>query len=128
MRAIDTNILVRLVTRDDAAQVKQAEAFVAKGAWVSTLVLVETVWVLQSAYNLTAEQLSTIIEMLLNHAQLVFQDADVVEQALASYRANPEPGFTDYLILETALKAGHKPLGTFDKALGKVKGVKGLNS
>lgn len=128
MRAIDTNVLVRLVTRDDKAQVKQAEAFVANGAWVSTLVLAETVWVLQSAYNLTAEQLSTIIEMLLNHAQLVFQDADVVEQALTSYRANPKPGFTDYLILETARKAGHKPLGTFDKALGKVKGVKGLSS
>ena len=41
MRAVDTNVLVRLVTRDDAKQVAVAEAFVARGAWVPHLVLVE---------------------------------------------------------------------------------------
>jgi predicted nucleic acid-binding protein len=41
MRAVDTNVLVRLVTRDDRKQVAAAEAFVNKGAWVSTLVLME---------------------------------------------------------------------------------------
>jgi len=44
MRAIDTNVLVRLAARDDAKQVAAAEAFVARGAWVSHLVLVEAVW------------------------------------------------------------------------------------
>jgi predicted nucleic-acid-binding protein len=39
MRAVDTNVLVRLVTRDDRKQVSAAESFVSKGAWVSTLVL-----------------------------------------------------------------------------------------
>lgn len=127
MRAIDTDVLVRLVARDDAAQVTRAEAFIARGAWASTLVLAETVWVLQSAYSLTSEQLATLIEMLLNHAQLALQDADAVERALIGYRANPKPGFTDYLILETVSKAGHGPLGTSDKALGRVKGVEGLS-
>ena len=41
MRAVDTNVLVRLVTRDDAKQVAVAEAFVARGAWVPHLVLAE---------------------------------------------------------------------------------------
>jgi predicted nucleic-acid-binding protein len=41
MRAVDTNVLVRLVTRDDRRQVAAAESFVNKGAWVSTLVLME---------------------------------------------------------------------------------------
>jgi len=42
MRAVDTNILVRLITRDDPAQLSTAEAWIARGAWVSTLVLAET--------------------------------------------------------------------------------------
>ena len=46
MRAIDTNVLVRLLARDDAAQTRLAEAYVAKGAWVPLLALAETVWVL----------------------------------------------------------------------------------
>ena len=48
MRAVDTNVLARLIARDEPAQVEKAEAFVARGAWVSQLVLVETVWVLES--------------------------------------------------------------------------------
>jgi len=48
MRAIDTNVLVRLIARDDAAQVARAEKAIEKGAWVSLLVLVETVWVLDA--------------------------------------------------------------------------------
>ena len=42
MLAVDTNVLVRLIVRDDADQVRSAERFVGKGAWVSHLVLAET--------------------------------------------------------------------------------------
>jgi predicted nucleic-acid-binding protein len=48
MRAVDTNLLVRLVVRDDADQVNAAEVFVSKGAWVSHFVLAETLWVLDA--------------------------------------------------------------------------------
>ena len=51
MRAIDTNVLVRLIVRDEPAQFEKAESFVAQGAWVSQLVLAETVWVLESVYG-----------------------------------------------------------------------------
>ncbi|MGZ5117870.1 MAG: hypothetical protein ACXWIH_17555 [Burkholderiales bacterium] len=51
MRAVDTNLLVRLLVRDDADQVNAAETFVSKGAWVSHLVLGETLWVLDAIYN-----------------------------------------------------------------------------
>lgn len=67
MRAVDTNNLVRLIVRDDASQVRDAEAFIATGAWVSHLVLAETVWVLDAVYERTAEQIGTAIDMLLNH-------------------------------------------------------------
>ena len=48
MRAVDTNVLVRLLARDDPKQVKVAENFVSAGAWVSHVVLAETVWVCTS--------------------------------------------------------------------------------
>lgn len=50
MLAADTNVLVRLIARDDAAQVRSAEKSVSKGAWISHLVLAETIWVLDSVY------------------------------------------------------------------------------
>ena len=46
MRAIDTNVLVRLLTRDDDRQAAAADGFTSKGAWVSHIVLVESTWVL----------------------------------------------------------------------------------
>ena len=43
MRAVDTNLLVRLLTRDDKKQVQAADQYIARGAWVPHLVLAETV-------------------------------------------------------------------------------------
>jgi predicted nucleic-acid-binding protein len=61
--------------------------------------------------------------MLLNHRELVLQDPDVVAAALAQFRKKPGLGFSDCLVLEIARKAGHVPLGTFDKKLSKVSGT-----
>jgi predicted nucleic-acid-binding protein len=120
MRAVDTNVLVRLLVRDDAAQVKAAENFIEKGAWVSQLVLAETLWVLEAVYERSKSQLAKAIDLLLNHETLTLQDADVVSAALANFRKRPTLGFSNCLILEIARKAGHLPLGTFDKSLGKL--------
>src|ERR1035438_23131 len=79
MRAIDTNVLVRLITRDDARQAAAAESFVEPGAWVSVVVLVEAAWVLSTVYELSARDLSKAIGMLLHHRDLVIQDAEVEE-------------------------------------------------
>ena len=126
MRAVDTNLLVRLIVRDESAQVAAAEAFVAGGAWVSHLVLAETIWVLDAVHERSAAQLAAAIEMLLNHEQLSIQDAEVVAQALARFRSRPALGFSDCLVLEIARKAGHLPLGTFDRGLAKLEGAQRL--
>jgi predicted nucleic-acid-binding protein len=123
MRAVDTNVLVRLVTRDDLGQAEAAEAFVAPGTWVSQLVLMEAMWVLSSVYDLGPEKIATAVEMLLQHRDLTIQDADAVAAALEQFRRWPALGFSDCLILEAARKAGHLPLGTFDKNLGKLDGA-----
>jgi predicted nucleic-acid-binding protein len=123
MRAVDTNLLVRLVARDDADQVRAAEAFVSPGAWVSHLVLAEMIWVLDSVYDLSREQISTAIEMLLHHKHLTLQDADVVTLALGQYRGRRVVGFSDCLVLEIARKAGQLPVGTFDRDFAKLPDV-----
>jgi len=126
MRAVDTNVLVRLLTRDDEEQTAAAEAFVAPGAWVSQVVLVETLRVLESVYDVDAGGRSRAVEMLLEHRELIVQDPDVVERALRRFRKLPSLGFSDCLVLESARKAGHGPLGTFDRELGRVEGSKWL--
>jgi predicted nucleic-acid-binding protein len=128
MRAVDTNLLVRLVTRDDARQTGAAEAFVAAGAWVSQLVLVEAMWVLAAIYDLAPDKLATAVEMLLHHQHLTVQDAEVAAAALDRFRRRPALGFSDCLILEAARKAGHLPLGTFDRELAKQEGTQRLKS
>jgi predicted nucleic-acid-binding protein len=126
MRAVDTNVLVRLATRDDAEQTAAAEAFVAAGAWVSHLVLVEALWVLASVYELGPEKIATAAGMFLQHQDLTIQDAGTVEAALEQFRNRPALGFSDCLILEVARKAGHLPLGTFDRGLAKLGGTQRL--
>jgi predicted nucleic-acid-binding protein len=126
MRAVDTNVLVRLIARDDDRQVRSAESFVAQGSWVSHVVLVETVWVLDAVLGLAPARIATAIDMLLNHAHLTLQDADTVAAALSQYRARPSLGYSDCLVLEAARKAGHLPLGTFDKDLARLAGTQRL--
>ena len=123
MRAVDTNLLVRLVVRDDADQVNAAEAFVAKGAWVSHLVLAETLWVLDAVYNRSPAQIANAVDRMLNHKELTLQDAEVVARALNHFRSRPSLGFSDCLVLEIARKAGHLPLGTFDRSLARLDGT-----
>lgn len=119
MRAVDTNVLVRLITRDDEKQVTSAEAFVARGAWVSLLVLAETSWVLASAYERSHADIALVMEMLLEHQTLTLEHPHVVVAALKRYRSKPQVGFSDCLVLEIARNAGHTPLGTFDRSLSR---------
>ena len=126
MRAVDTNVLVRLITRDDAKQVAAADMFIAKGAWVSHVAIAETTWVLASVYDCHADAIATAVEMLLSHEHLTMQDTEVVAAAVAQFRQQPRVGFSDCLMVEIARKAGHQPLGTFDRDLGKIDGAQRL--
>lgn len=126
MRAVDTNVLVRLITRDDARQVIAADRFVERGAWVSHLALAEATWVLASVYDCDEDAIATAVEMLLSHEHLTIQDSECVAAAVARYRQRPRLGFSDCLMVEVARKAGHLPLGTFDRDLGKVDGAQRL--
>ena len=66
MRAVDTNVLVRLLARDDARQVAAAERSAEGGVWVSTLALAESVWVLAAVYDRGPAEIASAVETLLN--------------------------------------------------------------
>ncbi len=70
MRAIDANVLVRLIVRDNSRQTASADSFVSQGAWVSVLALAEATWVLATVYELSSKELAKAIEMLLDHRDL----------------------------------------------------------
>jgi predicted nucleic-acid-binding protein len=123
MRAVDTNVLVRLAVRDDLRQVDACEQFVAGGAWISQLVLMEFVWVLSSVYGFGRTEVGEAIEILLNHAQLSLEDSETVVAALSQFRKSTAVGFSDCLVLEGARKAGHLPLGTLDRDLARLPGT-----
>jgi len=123
VRAVDTNVLVRLLTRDDPRQLAAAEKFVERGAWMSHLVLAEATWVLTSVYERGPAEIATAIDMLLNHQHLTLQDPEVVAAALEHFRGRPALGFSDCLVVAIARKAGHLPLGTFDRNLAKLAGT-----
>jgi predicted nucleic-acid-binding protein len=124
--AVDTNVLVRLIARDEPTQVRVAEEFVSRGAWISHLVLAETVWVLDSVYGLSRDKLTVAVEMLLNHRELTLQDSEVVSEALENYRKRTAVDFSDCLVLGIAKKAGHMPIGTFDRDFAKMEGIQRL--
>ncbi len=126
MRAVDTNVLVRLIARDDPGQTAYAETFIENGAWVSVLALAEAVSVLSAVYGLAAQDLAKAIEMLLNHRDLVLQEPAAVAEALDLFRARPMLGFSVCLMLHLAREAGHLPLGTFDRSLATVDGTQKL--
>ena len=126
MRAVDTNVLVRLIVRDDPDQVARAEAFVEPGAWISLPVLAETVWVLKSVYGLNRQRIGTAVSMLLEHDRLALQDEDIVRRAHATFARERAVGFSDCLVVEIARKAGHVPVGTFDRKMSRLDGAHGL--
>jgi predicted nucleic acid-binding protein len=81
---------------------------------------------LTTVYERDVAEVAGSIDQLLNHKNLILQDHDVVAAALETFRSRPALGFTDCLLLEVARKAGHLPLGTFDRNLGKVDGAQRL--
>lgn len=130
MRAVDTNILVRALTGDDPVQSPAAEAFIQANApvWVSHVALVETVWVLDSVYDCGKPQLIEALKRIIDNKELALEEPTVVRSALARYQSKGKIHFEDCMILEIARKAGHLPLATFDKALGKSDGAQTLNN
>jgi len=123
MPAVDTKVLVRLLTADDPAQTARAEAFLAHGpVWVSTVVLVEAVWVLSTVYGWDKVQLLAMLATLADSRDFVVQEPLAVAAAIAGFSQNPAD-FADCLALELARANGHLPFATFDARAARLPGA-----
>ena len=123
MRAVDTNVLVRLIVQDDPEQLAIAREVIEGGVWVPQLVLAETMWVLRSNFQFDHAAIADSVQMLFDLEKIVLEDGEVVAAALEQYKRRPSLRFFDCLILATARHAGHHPLATFDKALATLDGT-----
>lgn len=131
MIGLDTNILVRYLTQDDAAQAKKAsaliESFSAEAPGCIALVsVVELVWVLQGCYHSDKDDLIKVLDTLLRTKSLVVQHADVMWQALRRY-ASTNADFADCLIERLNHAAGCDHTATFDRNAAKSSGMLLLN-
>ena len=126
MIALDTNVLVRYLVRDDARQAEAArkllEALTAeRPGLVCREVTVELVWVLERAYRFSRDQIATVLEELVATEGLLIEAADDVARAASRYR-HGDVGFSDLMILAAGRSRAH-PLYTFDRKAAGLEGV-----
>jgi predicted nucleic-acid-binding protein len=113
LKAIDTNILVRLVIQDDPAQTAVAISLCAEGVIIPLTVLLETEWVLRSRYQMGRAAISQTFETLISGANFHFDNEAGVAWAVSRYAAGAD--FADMLHLVNAVSA--TAFATFDQAL-----------
>jgi predicted nucleic-acid-binding protein len=119
MIGLDTNILVRYLTLDDARQAALAAGVLDSlsadsPAFVSLIVMVELVWVLESSYDFGKDRIVEIVDGLLRSQELVVERSDVVRQALRRFAAS-QAGFADCLIERCCQEAQCEYTATFDR-------------
>lgn len=119
MIGVDSNILIRYVTRDDPVWTVPATRFIDEvcsadnQAYINPVVLVETAWVLRRRPDFDRSKLAEFVQGLLDSDSIVLGEKDAVERALESFRKGPA-GFADYLILELNVQANATPTYTID--------------
>ena len=116
MRAIDTNVIIRLLTKDDEAQNKAAEKLIKAGdIFVSLTVILECEWVLRSAYRFTTEQIAKGLTLFAGLPGIEMEDRIVVSNAIEWMLGGMD--FADAMHLAKA--DGCTAFVTFDKKLAK---------
>jgi predicted nucleic-acid-binding protein len=116
MIALDTNVVVRVITRDDPEQAERAAALMRKGGLrLSKTVLLETEWVLRYAYDYDPPSINRALSTLIGLEDLTVEDAQAVRTAIAWHGAGMD--FADALHLASAGPAPR--FATFDRRLAK---------
>jgi predicted nucleic-acid-binding protein len=120
--ALDTNVLVRLVTRDDEAQARRAKAVFDThadengGLFVSDIVLVKLCWTLARSYELSQADIARTVHALLDNASIALESPAAVKVALVHFEAG-STDFPDCLIVAKAGQVGCSHTLSFDKRM-----------
>ena len=120
MKAVDTNILMRFLVNDDPAQAQQVRQLFSAAEQqretysVPLLVVLESIWVLESAYQVGRNELIEVFSDLLLLPVLEFEQREAVQAMLQAARNDPLD-LPDLLIAKSALRSGCECIFTFDK-------------
>jgi predicted nucleic-acid-binding protein len=120
--ALDTNVLVRLVLRDDEAQAQRARELVESHAesdaslFISDVVLAEFAWVLKSRFALPGDAVAQALRAMLDNATLAWQSRPAAVEALRLFEQG-SVDFPDCLIVALAGSAGCEAVATFDQGM-----------
>ena len=129
MAALDTNVLVRFLVRDDTAQLATAKAlisrYVSKGEalFVPVTVALELEWVLRSNFGFAKAVVTRTLSQLLGTSEMRFESESALELALVHY-GRSSADFSDCLHVALATLANEQPLWTFDRAAAKLEGAR----
>lgn len=130
MIGLDTNVVLRLLTGDDPRQQRRAKAFIARNcsaespAFINRIVLVETVWVLESFYKYSLAQVATAIDALLRTSEFSIEDTSAVWKALKAYQTEAAD-FAEALIARTNDEYGCEATITFDaRSVKRIEGMR----
>ncbi|MBW4476089.1 MAG: type II toxin-antitoxin system VapC family toxin [Tolypothrix brevis GSE-NOS-MK-07-07A] len=129
MIGVDTNILVRYLTKDDEPQWQKAVEIIEGGeqCFIANIVLCELVWVLRGKpYEFSRAEIGKTIEMMLQCPVFELENSSLVYQALHRFQQG-KADFSDYLIGAIAQQLGCSKTVTFDRKLADNKGFKLLS-
>ncbi len=132
MIGIDTNVLVRYFTDDNAEQTLRATRWIEAltkedPGFIPLVVIVELVWVMQGFYRATKEEMVTLLEDLLQTKEMVIQNAEIVWEAVRAYGGS-NADLADCLIERSAHDAHCTHTVTFDLKAAKTAGMTLLDS
>ena len=119
MIGLDTNVIVRYLTHDDPAQTNAAVKLMdslsqESPGYMSLIVVVELVWVLQVSYQFKKSEIEQVLETLLRSKELVLERADIVAQALRRFSSS-RADFADCLIERSGHAVECQHTFTFDR-------------
>jgi len=123
MIAFDTIFLVRMLVEDDRKQAESVRKTILYAEKLSiqililSEVLIETVWVLESVYQCTKNEITQFLETLLSASTFTHPNPDVIRKAIHQYKRGGD--FADFVIVEQAKQKQAKSFFSFDKKLQK---------
>lgn len=133
MPALDTNVLVRYVVKDDSGQLAAAKRLIVRCVgegltlFVPVTVTLELEWVLRASFGYVKDDVLQVLSNLFSAAELTFESERALEVALQLYREGTAD-FADCLHIALSTEAGEQPLWTFEKSAARVVGAQLLRT
>ena len=127
MIALDTNVVIRYLSQDDARQSVAATRLMEKTltaqnpGFISLVTLCEIAWVLKACYGADGERIRTVVEGLLGTRQLEVESPELAWKALRAWQGT-QAHLSDAIIGQAGLAHGASKVVTFDKAAAKLPG------